>query len=92
MPASHLATALRGYALEIDEALAEAGADLTAPYSLQIAAEGRSFLLSRDHAGEPISLSLPGFPIRTPLQRIDVSLVGESRASGPHAIPSLEPL
>jgi hypothetical protein len=92
MPASHLVVALRGYALEIDEALAAAEADPTAPYALQLAAGGHTVLLSRDHTGSPIRLVLPAFPVRTPLRRIDVSLVGGSTSSGQRAIPSLEPL
>jgi hypothetical protein len=96
VPATHLSTAARGYARDIETALAEAGADPAAAYSLEIRSDGSARALSRSYEGEAVSAALPPFPIATPLRRIDVTAVGSGgtgeRAPGTQTVPTIEPL
>lgn len=86
VPASHLGVALRGYTQEVEDALAEAGADPAAAYSLRIAADGSTTAFSRDFGGEPRMAHVPRFPIATPLRRIDVSVVGSAGSGGSRGV------
>jgi hypothetical protein len=96
VPATHLSTAVRGYAREIETALAEAGADPAAAYSLEIGADGSARAMSRSYEGESVAAALPPFPIATPLRRVDVTAVGGGstieRAPGTQTVPTIEPL
>lgn len=95
IPAAHLGIALRGYARELEAALAAAGADPAAAYALEIGPDGAVRVEAPDFAGRPRRLRGPRFPVATPLRRIDVSVVGTaSRAPGgaPIAVPAPEPL
>lgn len=91
MPATQLATALGGYAEEIEATLARAGADPAASYSLRIAPDGRAEALSRDHRGAAVRAPLPPFPVTTPLRRVEVSVVGGGGPAG-RVVPGIEPL
>jgi len=92
VPASQIDLALRGYALEIEEALEAAGADPAAAYSVRIEPGGDTRVVSRDFGGDIRVAPLPAFPIATPLLRIDVAVLGSARTTGPKAAPVPEPL
>jgi hypothetical protein len=92
VPASQIDLALRGYALEIEEALEAAGADPAAAYSVRIEPGGDTRVVSRDFGGEIRVAPLPAFPIATPLLRIDVAVLGSARTTSPRAAPVPEPL
>jgi hypothetical protein len=87
IPATHLHTALRGYAREIEAAVVAAGADPQAAYVLHVAPDGAARAETRGFDGTPRSVDLPPFPIRTPLARIHVSMLG-SATPGPEGAPS----
>lgn len=76
IPASHLNTALRSYSREVQAARVESGGDPAASYALLIAPDGSTRVETRSHIGEAVTASVPNFPIQTPLQRINVSLIG----------------
>jgi len=87
IPATHLSAALRGYSREVQEARVEAGGDASAAYALVIAPDGSTHVETRNVEGEPLSASVPNFPLTTPLRRIQVSLVGAAGfKSGPAAL------
>ncbi len=96
VPASLMRTALRGYHEEVEQALAAAGGDPSSAYSLRIAADGTSFAVTRDFEGAPLTVRAPRFPVRTPLRRIDVSVVGGgAQPGGARPVPAarrFEPL
>jgi len=96
VPASQFTTAVRGYAHEVEAALADAGADPAAAYTLEIAADGSARAMSRSYEGEGLAAPLPPFPIATPLRRIDVTMLGgggtRERAPGTQTVPTIEPL
>jgi len=92
VPASQIDLALRGYALEIEEALEAAGADPAAAYSVRIEPGGDTSVVSRDFGGDIRVAPLPAFPISTPLMRIDVAVLGTARSTGPRAGTVPEPL
>jgi hypothetical protein len=95
IPAAHLGVALRGYSRELEVALTAAGADPAAAYALQISPDGAVWVEARDFAGQPRRLRAPRFPVRTPLRRIDVSVVGRASPpprGAPVAVPAPEPL
>jgi len=92
IPAAQIDLALRGYALEIEEALEAAGADPAAAYSVRIEPGGDTRVVSRDFGGDIRVAPLPTFPIATPLLRIDVAVLGSARSTGSKAAPVPEPL
>jgi hypothetical protein len=104
VPVGHLRTAARGFATEVEEALAKAGADPQAAWSLRIAPDGGVTATSVDYTGALVRVAAPQFPIRTPLRRIEFGVMGQpmlnssgGRAGGstsvpPPAQPALEPL
>lgn len=93
VPAGELETALGAYMLDVGDALAAAGADRSATYSLRIGAHGATEAVSRDAEGRPVRASVPDFPLTTPLHRIDVSVVGaEPDANTPPPLRGIEPL
>lgn len=91
IPADRLATALGGYAGEIEAALGRGGADPTASYALRIAPDGRAEASSRDPRGDAVRVALPPFPLDTPLRRVEVSVVGGGGPAG-RVVPGIEPL
>jgi len=94
VPAPRLALALRGYARDLTTLLDEADADPSAAYVLRIRPDGAVRVESRDYTGRAVSVSAPRFPMKTPLRRIDVSVVGSTRpARGEsNAIPGPRPM
>jgi hypothetical protein len=91
IPASHLGTALRGYLKEIEASLTRAELDPASAFSLRIAESGATSIETHDTLGARRVLPAPNFPISTPLQRIDVSVVGDPM-QGAAAPAQLEPL
>jgi len=75
-PASQLQTALAGYMDEIHIALEQAGADPKASFSLRIGEAGATTVASRGFDGEIRVVEVAPFPLETPLQRIDVAVLG----------------
>jgi len=97
IPTSELRVALRGYAREIDSALARAGADPDAAFVLELEADGSARAVSRSYEGETRSAPLPPFPIATPLRRIDITALGGGAPRDPtpamQSLPdAIEPL
>lgn len=92
VPASQMSLALRSYALEIESAMDEAGADPSAAYTLRIAEDGGTEAFTRDYTGDSRVVPVPPFPLSTPLRRIDVSVVGGGGGGGSRAVPGLDPL
>lgn len=95
VPLPHLRAALGGYVSDFEEALADAGGDPGASYSLRIDPGGRTRVESRDLLGERLELEIAPFPIETPLTRIDVTNVanaGQGPAAPPASGPKLNPL
>jgi hypothetical protein len=94
VPAPRLALALRGYSRDVTTILDEADADPSAAYVLRIRPDGAVRVESRDYTGRAVSVSAPRFPVRTPLRRIDVSVVGSTRPAqgGSNALPGPAPL
>jgi hypothetical protein len=81
VPPGTLAAALRGWTVELRQALERAGADPEAAHTLEIGRGGAIRALARDYAGAPVAVAGPAFPIQTPLKRIDVTQVsGRERA------------
>jgi hypothetical protein len=76
VPASHFNNALRSYAREVQLARTTAGGDPAASYALIIGPDGATRVETRSHAGKAVSIHVSDFPLATPLQRINVSLVG----------------
>jgi len=89
IPASHLNTALRSYSREVQAARVESGGDPAASYAFLIAPDGSTRVETRSYIGEAVSLDVPSFPIRTPLQRINVSLIGgvQTAPTAPAPVP-----
>jgi hypothetical protein len=81
VPVSHLVTAMRGYVREIETALVQAGADPKNSYSLDLNRDGGAVVISKNPAGGNYEAPLPPFPITTPLQRIEVTLLNGSGAA-----------
>ncbi len=71
---------MRGYLRDVETAVADAGADPTAAYVLQIEPGGETWVETRNFGGEAHSVRVPVFPVTTPLRRIDVSTVSSARA------------
>jgi hypothetical protein len=92
VPATHFQTAMRGYAIDVEEKLVAAGADPMSAFSLRLGADGSAEAISRNYAGETIRARVPEFPVRTPLRRIDVGVLGASGGTGPTPVPRMEPL
>jgi len=96
VPLPHLRRAVRGYTGEIEDALIGAGAEPNEAYTLEVASDGATRVLSRDYAGKHIALPLPPFPIDTPLRRIRVTGVtlgvGPAPAAAAEPLPELQPL
>ncbi len=96
---TELKTALRGYTRELESAIFESGADPAAAYALRIEPDGTTLLDTRGFSGESITISVPRFPIDTPLQRIEITTLGGnsnirgiSSTSAAKAHPRLDPL
>jgi hypothetical protein len=94
IPATHLETALRGYARDVQAARIAAGGDHAAAFALMIGPDGATRVETRNLEGEIVSAAVPDFPLRTPLKRIQVSIVGAAGFTGPAAPATrgLEPL
>ena len=92
VPMNHLRTAMRGYATEVEEALEKAGADPTEAYALRIAPDGSTTAAAQGHTGSPLRVAVPRFPLRTPLRRIEVGVIGSSGGGGSQAPPRIDPL
>jgi hypothetical protein len=100
VPVGHLRTAARGFTEEVEEALARAGADPKAAYSLRILSDGTTSATSIDYTGMLVHAATPRFPIRTPLQKIELGVMGASPSSSggggsdpsPPLLQQLEPL
>jgi len=92
VPASHLQTAMRGYAVEVEEKLVAAGSDPMAAFSLRIGSDGSTEAISRNYTGEVIRTPVSRFPLRTPLRRIEVGVIGASSGTGSAPVPRMEPL
>lgn len=92
IPATHLKSAMRGYAMEVEERLVAVGGDPTAAFSLRLGSDGSTEAVSRSYAGEVVRASVPRFPLRTPLRRIDVGVIGASSGTGSAPVPRMEPL
>jgi len=92
VPATHFRTAMRGYAGDVTEALMHAGADASAAFSLRIAPDGSTTAISQDVRGELVRVAVPRFPMRTPLRKVEVGVIGPSRGTGQAPVPRLEPL
>jgi hypothetical protein len=95
VPPGTLAAALRGWTLELRQALERAGADPEAAHTLEIGTGGATRALARDFAGAPVAVVGPAFPIQTPLRRIDVTQVAgrePAPAARPPANAGLAPL
>lgn len=96
IPPAQLAVALRGWTRDLHAELEAAGADTGSAFSLDIGRDGATRVTARNHAGQPLTMKGPRFPITTPLRRIDVTNVAP-RTPGervfPHTAPAqLEPL
>jgi hypothetical protein len=96
---TELKTALRGYTRELESAIFESGADPAAAYALRIEPDGTTQLDTRGFSGESMTISVPRFPIDTPLQRIEITTLGGnsdirgiSSTSGAKARSRLDPL
>jgi hypothetical protein len=89
IPASHLNTALRSYSREVQVARVAAGGDPSASYALLIAPDGSTRVETRNYIGEAVSLDVPNFPISTPLERINISLIGgvQKAPTAPAPVP-----
>jgi len=92
-------TALRGYTRELESAIVEAGADPAAAYALRIEPDGTTRLDTRGFSGKSMTIEVPRFPLKTPLQRIEVTTLGGgpnvggiSSVRGATAQPKLDPL
>ena len=94
IPATHLETALRGYARDVQAARLSAGGDVAAAFALTIAPDGTTRVETRNLEGEIVTADVPDFPLTTPLRRIQVSIVGAAGFKGPAADikRGLEPL
>jgi hypothetical protein len=93
VPITHLQTAMRGYVTEVEEKLVAVGSDPMAAFSLRLGANGSAEAFSRTYAGELVRAQVPRFPVRTPLRRIDVGVVGSaSGGTGEAPVPRMEPL
>lgn len=97
VPKAHLRTALRGYLTNVEDALAHAGADASASFSLRIAENGSTLATSQSITGELVRVEVPRFPIQTPLRRIEVGVLssggtGSAPAPVPQSEPEIEPL
>jgi hypothetical protein len=92
VPLTHLRTAMRGYATEVEEALRKRGADPEAAFSLRIAADGSTIAATQDYTGALIRVAVPRFPVRTPLRRIEVGVLGSPGGTGAAPVPRIEPL
>jgi len=75
IPPAQLAVALRGWTRDLQAGLEAVGADTGAAYSLDIGRDGATRVMARNHAGQPLTVRGPRFPIATPLRRIDVTNV-----------------
>ncbi len=93
VPASQLATALRGYLDRVETALEEVDADPAASWSLRIEEDGHTSVVSRGYEGGVRIAAVPDFPVATPLRRIDAALLGGGSAARQRPVPAdLEPL
>lgn len=94
IPATHLETALRGYARDVQAARIAAGGDTAAAFALTIAPDGTTQVETRNIEGEIVTADVPDFPLATPLRRIQVSIVGAAGFKGRAADTKryLEPL
>lgn len=88
LPATHLRAAMRGYVREIESAVVAAGADPKAAYVLQLSDTGAARAETRGFDGRLRTVSLPDFPVATPLRRIHVSVLG-SAVRGPEGAPAI---
>jgi hypothetical protein len=91
VPVGHLRTAARGFTTEVEEALAKAGADPKATYTLRIDPDGSTSATSIDFTGGLVHTEVPRFPIRTPLQKIELGVMGATRAGIGGAAPAPMP-
>jgi hypothetical protein len=81
VPVGHLRTAARGFTAEVEEALAKVGADPKASFWLRIEPNGSTSATSIDYTGALVHTDdVPRFPMRTPLQKIELGVMGASRA------------
>jgi hypothetical protein len=85
---------LRSYTREVQAARVAAGGDPAASYALLIAGDGTTRVETRSHTGEAVATDVPNFPISTPLQRINISLIGGvyKAPEAPSPVPSPAPL
>ncbi len=88
VPASHFATALRGYLEQIETRLAAAGLDPAAAFTLELDAERPPRIRVTDPRGRSLRLEVPPFPLATPLRRIEVSVVGPPQQTRTPAVRS----
>ncbi|HXK22226.1 MAG TPA: hypothetical protein VMS55_06060 [Myxococcota bacterium] len=96
LPMGQLRTALRGYLTDVEEAIEQAGGDPTAAFSLRIDEDGATTAGSQTYTGERVRVAVPRFPVRTPLRRIEVGVLGSGGTGRapvpPSGIPNVEPL
>ncbi len=83
LPRAQLGLALRGYVVELENRLSESGLDPFAAFSLELGAGGRTVIRAVDAAGVARRLAAPAFPITTPLERIEVSVVAPPPSGTP---------
>jgi hypothetical protein len=100
MPRAQLQLALRGYAHELEQRLEAAGLDPTTAFSLAlsdgrdraVAGRGRpsagrdAAIEVRDARGAQRVLSAPPFPMATPLERIEISVVAPPPRGHPASV------
>jgi hypothetical protein len=75
IPPAQLATALRGWARELHDAMQRQSIDIGSSYAITIGAGGATRVLGRNANGTAVSGEAPMFPLSTPLERIDVTLI-----------------
>jgi hypothetical protein len=96
IPMTQLRTALRGYLTDVGDEIEKAGGDPMAAFSLRIDEDGTTTVGSQTYTGERIRVAVPRFPVRTPLRRIEVGVLGSSGAGRAPVPPSesspVEPL
>ena len=90
IPMTQMRTALRGYLTDVEEAIEHAGGDPTSAFSLRIAEDGTTTAGSQTYTGEPVRVPVRRFPVRTPLRRIEVGVLG-SGGTGRAPVPPSEP-
>ena len=95
LPPGQLATALRGWTRELNEAMQASGLDPRSAYALRIGENGTTRVFGRNSDGGILSADAPRFPLATPLRHIDVTTVapvtpGNRRSK--NSAPAMAPL